>query len=219
PDGSPEGDGLAQLPPPPLLLDRGPRRRRLEGEQGAPAGTADGQRADQGAGERLRREAVRAPGPLARAHRRGAGGLPVRRRDLQPWPRAAGHAQGPPGRAAAATGGGGVGLAREARGAPAARPGTRGRGARAAGGAGGATRAARRRARRSQPGPGPLRRPGAVTGARLQPPAWRVRRGALRPPRPGAEARTGIPAVDGWSAAADRGRRGGPAALARPLVR
>src|SRR5262249_40247422 len=91
-------DGLAQLPPPALLLDRGPRGGRLEGEQGAPARPAHGQRADQGAGERPRREAVRAPGPLPGADRRGAAGLPLRGRDLQSRPRAAGHAQGPSGR-------------------------------------------------------------------------------------------------------------------------
>src|SRR5262249_46323284 len=54
-----ERDGLAQLSPPPLLLDRGPGGWGLQGEQGASPGPADGQRADQGAGERVRGEALR----------------------------------------------------------------------------------------------------------------------------------------------------------------
>ena len=69
-------------------------RAASPGEQAA-ARPAHGERAAQGLEESLGRSCS-APGPLAGAHRPGAGGLPLRGRDLQPGAGAAGHAEGPP---------------------------------------------------------------------------------------------------------------------------
>ena len=184
---------MAQLPPPALLLGRRQGREHRAGERGASPRPSHDQRPDPSPRGRPRREAVHPPGAEPRAHRVRPRRVPLRRRDIHAGARVRRHAQGPGERQAVAPR-----RRRRGRASPvagAAVSGTRvpARPTRPGHLPGGQVRAGvPRRARAAQRGRRDSRRPRRVRypGARVQPPAGRMRDDLLRRP----EARDQAPA-------------------------
>src|SRR5512139_3733042 len=85
--------GMAELPPPALLLDDRTPRQPGEGERGAAPRAADALVADPAARGVARREPVHARGPAPRADRRRPPRAGLRRRHLLARPRDAGRRQ------------------------------------------------------------------------------------------------------------------------------
>ena len=182
---------MAQLPPPALLLGRRQGGEHRPGERGASPRASHDQRPDPSPRGRPRREAVHPPGAKPRAHRVRPRRVPLRRRDLHAGARVRRHAQGPGERQAVAPR-----RRRRGRASPvagAAVSGTRvpARPTRPGHLPGGQVRAGvPRRARAAQRGRRDSRRPRRVRypGARVQPPAGRVRNHVLRRPEAGGQA-------------------------------
>src|SRR3954470_14908503 len=84
-------DGMAQLPPPLLLLEGGACREHHQGLRGAPAGAGHGERAASPPGGTTGREAHGEVGAVVGPDRDGAHRLPACRADLQPGPGAHGR--------------------------------------------------------------------------------------------------------------------------------
>ena len=96
--------GVAQLPPPALLLGRRQGGEHRPGERGASPRASHDQRPDPPPRGGPRREAVRPPGTEPGAHRVRPGRVPLRRRDLLAGARVRRHAQGTGERKAVAAG-------------------------------------------------------------------------------------------------------------------